>query len=66
MKQPAAIFPLMAGGLGLSLIIVLGYRYYVNPYLLKRNREQSQKFADSLWDMQHQQKTENGENESIN
>lgn len=63
LKKPAAIFPLMAGGLGLSMLLVLGYRFYVNPFLMKRKREQAQNYADTLWDMQHGQKPE-GEGES--
>lgn len=62
-KKPAAIFPLMAGGLGLSLIAVLSYRFFINPYLAKKRREQSQNFADNLWNMQHEQKPD-GDNDS--
>jgi len=58
MKKPAAIFPLMAGGLGLTMLMVLGYKFIVNPYLLQKRRERSQGFADSLWEMQHSPKSE--------
>lgn len=57
-KKPAAVFPLMAGGLGLTLIFVLSYRFYINPYLLKRKRAQAEMFADSLWNMQNAQKSD--------
>jgi len=57
-KKGAAIFPLMAGGLGLTMVGVLTFKFFINPYLVKKNREKSKAFADSLWEMQHSPKPE--------
>lgn len=58
LKKPAAIFPIMAGGLGLTFAFVLGYKFLINPYLAKKKRAQSQSYAESLWEMQHVQKSD--------
>lgn len=57
-KQPAAIFPLMATGLGLTFMAIVAFRFYVNPYLAKKNRAKSQEYANLLWEQEHRPKTE--------
>lgn len=64
-RTPAAIFPLMAGGLGISMVLVLGFRFFVNPFFAQRRRDQSQNYADNLWNMQHQQKNDDEDGESF-
>lgn len=56
MNKPANVFPLIFSGLGITFLGLMSFKYYVNPYLAQRDRERSQKFADSLWKMQQQQK----------
>lgn len=61
-REPAKAFPLMATGLGLTFLSVLGYKFFLGPYLAKKNREESQQFADSLIEMEEKKKSANSEN----
>lgn len=54
--KPVNAFPLMLTGVVVSTVIVLGFRFVLQPYLKQKKYDEAKMFADSLWEMQHSPK----------